>query len=175
MAAAVVPGPEPRQFERIVAMSQEDSSLLEDIDRIIDRHHGRRSALIQVLLHVQKMNKWLPEECLAHVSRRLNVPLPQVYQVATFYKAFSLTRRGRHLVTVCMGTACHVRRSPALLDRVAGKLGVKPGQTTDDDRFTLLTVNCMGCCALGPVLAVDDDYYSNPSAADFGRILSKYE
>ena len=156
-------------------MSENEQQLLDRIDQIIARNDGKRSALIQVLLDVQKEKKWLPEEYLLHVSRRLNVPLPRVYQVATFYKAFSLTRRGRHLITVCMGTACHVRRSPMLLDRVCQKLGVAPGKTTADDRFTLLTVNCMGCCALGPVLAIDETYYSNPSAAQFDKILGTYE
>jgi NADH-quinone oxidoreductase subunit E len=160
-------------------MSENEQLLLDRIDRIIERSgsdgSGSRGALIQVLLDIQKEKKWLPEECLLHVSRRLNVPLPRVYQVATFYKAFSLTRRGRHLITVCMGTACHVRRSSMLLDRVCHKLGVAPGKTTPDDRFTLLTVNCMGCCALGPVLAIDETYYSNPTAAAFDKILGSYE
>ncbi|MDD4889764.1 MAG: NAD(P)H-dependent oxidoreductase subunit E [Phycisphaerae bacterium] len=153
----------------------EELCSLDRIDRIIDRYGGQRSALIQVLLDIQKEDKWLAEESLRHVASRLNVPLPQVYQVATFYKAFSLARRGRHLITVCMGTACHVRGSPRLFDRVSQKLGVGPGKTTHDGRFSLLTVNCMGCCALGPVLAIDEDYHSNPSAADLGRILSQYE
>jgi NADH-quinone oxidoreductase subunit E len=148
--------------------------LAEGIDPIIDRYEGKRSSLIQVLLDVQKDRRWLSEEALRHVGARLGVPLPQVYQVATFYKAFSLTRRGRHLITVCMGTACHVRGSPMLLDRVSQKLGIRAGKTTSDDRFSLITVNCMGCCALGPVLAVDDTYYSNPSAAEFAKILKKY-
>ena len=156
-------------------MPEKEQGLLDKIDHIIDRHGGKRSALIQVLLDVQKEKKWLPAECILHISSRLNVPLPQVYQVATFYKAFSLTPRGRHLITVCMGTACHVRGSPRLLDRVSQKLGVAAGKTTQDDRFTLLTVNCMGCCALGPVLAIDETYYSSPSASDFKKILSQYE
>ena len=156
-------------------MSQAEQHLFDKIDQVIDRYDGKRSALIQVLLDVQKEEKWLPAEYLQHISRRLDVPLPRVYQVATFYKAFSLTRRGRHLVTVCMGTACHVRRSPMLLDRVRHRLGVAAGGTTDDGRFTLLTVNCMGCCALGPVLAVDETYYSKPSAADLTRIMGQYD
>ncbi len=149
--------------------------LLDRINHIIDHYDGKRSALIQVLLDIQKEKKWLPGETLRHVSARLEVPLPQVYQVATFYKAFSLTPRGRHLITVCMGTACHVRGSPMLLERISQKLGIRAGMTTDDDRFTLLTVNCMGCCALGPVLAIDETYYSNPSASDFRKILGQYE
>ncbi len=154
---------------------QDRASFADVIDPIIDRYGGRRDALIQVLLDVQKEKRWLPGEVLRHIGARLEVPLPRVYQVATFYKAFSLRPRGRHLITVCMGTACHVRGSPVLLDRVSQKLGIRAGATTSDDRFTLLTVNCMGCCALGPVLAIDETYYSNPSAAGFNKILGLYE
>lgn len=146
-----------------------------DVDESIARHGGNRSALIQILLDIQKRKHWLPEEDLLHISQRLSVPLPHIYQIATFYKAFSLKRRGRHLVQVCMGTACHVRGAPPLLDRVSRKLGLRPGRTSRDDRFTLLTVNCMGCCALGPVLAVDGTYYSNVSQAEFEKILDQYK
>jgi NADH-quinone oxidoreductase subunit E len=149
--------------------------IVDRIDAVIDRYGSKRSALIQVLLDVQKEERWLPGDVLRRISGRLEVPLPQVYQVATFYKAFSLAPRGRHLVTVCMGTACHVRRSPMLLDRVSQRLGIRAGKTTEDNRFTLLTVNCMGCCALGPVMEIDETYYSNPSASDLKRILARYE
>ena len=147
---------------------------LEEVDRIIAHYGADRSALIQILLDVQREYHWLSAACLAHLSTRLQVPLARVYQVATFYKAFSLVPRGRHTVCVCLGTACHVRRAPMLLDRVSRKLGLQPGQTTEDRRFTLLTVNCMGCCALGPVVAIDDAYYANPSYADLDKILGKY-
>jgi NADH-quinone oxidoreductase subunit E len=146
-----------------------------EIDDIIDGYGAQRSALIQILLDVQKRQRWLSKENLQHVSERLGVSLPHVYQIATFYKAFSLAKRGRHLITVCMGTACHVRGAPTLLDRISRKLGIKPGTTTRDDRFTLLTVNCLGCCALGPVLAIDETYHSNPSDADFDSILAHHK
>jgi NADH-quinone oxidoreductase subunit E len=151
-----------------------EQSKISAIDAIIDRYDGQSSALIQILLDVQKENRWLPEDYLKYIADRLSVPLPRVYQVATFYKAFSLTSRGRHLVTVCLGTACHVRGAPTLLDRISERLGIRPTMTTVDGRFTLLTVNCMGCCALGPVLAIDDTYYSNPSDDEFNKILGRY-
>lgn len=150
-------------------------SMGSEIDDIIDGYGAQRSALIQILLDVQKRQRWLSKENLQHVSERLGVSLPHVYQIATFYKAFSLAKRGRHLITVCMGTACHVRGAPTLLDRISRKLGIKPGTTTRDDRFTLLTVNCLGCCALGPVLAIDETYHSNPSDADFDSILAHHK
>jgi NADH-quinone oxidoreductase subunit E len=151
-----------------------EQSKISAIDAIIDRYDGQSSALIQILLDIQKENRWLPEDYLKYIADRLSVPLPRVYQVATFYKAFSLTSRGRHLVTVCLGTACHVRGAPTLLDRISDKLGIRPTMTTVDGRFTLLTVNCMGCCALGPVMAIDDTYYSNPSDDEFNKILGRY-
>jgi len=153
----------------------QEQSKIPAIDAIIDRYDGQGSALIQILLDIQKENRWLPEEYLKYISERLSVPLPRVYQVATFYKAFSLTSRGRHLVTVCLGTACHVRGAPTLLDRISGKLGIRQSMTTADGRFTLLTVACMGCCALGPVMAIDETYYSNPSDEDFDKILGLYD
>lgn len=97
--------------------------------------------------------------------------MTQIYNIATFYKAFSLKPQGRHLVSVCMGTACHVRQSPRLLDRVTETLGIKPGETTGDLQFSLNTVNCLGCCALGPVMMIDDKYYSNPSLDELKEIF----
>jgi NADH-quinone oxidoreductase subunit E len=151
-----------------------DASKRAAIDAIIEKYHGHKSSLIQILLDVQKENRWLPQEYLQYIAQRLSVPLPRVYQIATFYKAFSLKARGRHLVTVCMGTACHVRGAPTLLDRISEKMNVRPSMTSTDGRFTLLTVNCMGCCALGPVMAIDETYYSNPSDPDIEDILGRY-
>jgi len=127
------------------------------------RNENGSSALIQMLLAIQSQNNYLPEDALIWVSRQLAVPLTRIYNVATFYKAFSLKPQGRHLVSVCMGTACHVREAPRLLDRVTETLQINPGGTTKDLQFSLNTVNCLGCCALGPVMMIDDKYYSNPS------------
>jgi NADH-quinone oxidoreductase subunit E len=122
-----------------------------------------KSALIQMLLAIQRENHWLSKDALVWVSRRLGVPLTQVYHIATFYKAFSLKPQGRHSVSVCMGTACHVRGATRLLDNVMETLKIRPGETSRDLQFTLNTVNCLGCCALGPVMMVDGKYHSNPS------------
>jgi len=130
-----------------------------------------RSTLIQMLLAIQRQNRWLPKDALVWVSRRLGVPLTQIYHVATFYKAFSLIPQGRHSVSVCMGTACHVRGAPRLLDKVTDALKISPGETSKDLQFTLNTVNCLGCCALGPVMKVDGKYHSNPSAGKVKEIF----
>ena len=131
-----------------------------------------KSALIQMLLAIQRENHWLSKDALLWVSRKLGVPLTQVYHTATFYKAFSLKPQGRHSVSVCMGTACHVRGATRLLDNVMETLKIKPGETSRDLQFTLNTVNCLGCCALGPVMMVDGKYHSKPSTDKMKEIFA---
>ena len=122
---------------------------IERIDQIIDKYNGEASALIQILLDVQSENRWLPREALSQVSARLRVPLTRIMHIATFYKAFSLIPKGRHEIHICMGTACHVRGAPRILDTVQDLTGIRPGETDLDLKFSLETVNCLGCCALG--------------------------
>jgi len=141
-------------------------------EKIIHRYGRDKSALIQVLLEMQSENHWLSEGALKLVSRELNLPLTQIYHVATFYKAFSLLPQGRHIISVCLGTACQVRGAPRLLDKVVEILKIKPGQTSIDMRFTLETVNCLGCCALGPVMVVDGKYYSAPSVKQIEQLAA---
>lgn len=145
---------------------------LRNTEKIISKYNNDKSALIQILLEIQKEYRWLPHSSLMLVAEKLGVPISQVYRIATFYKAFSLVPQGRHLFTVCMGTACHVRGSPRLLERVEDVLKIKPGETSTDHKFTLETVNCLGCCALGPVLVVDGNYYSSPSAKEIEELVA---
>ena len=135
---------------------------LRKIDQIIDSYGSNKEALIQMLLDAQTEYRWLSKAIVTRVSEKLGVPFNHVYNITTFYKHFSLLPKGRHSITVCLGTACHVRGAVRLLDRVSDCLGVGPGQTTPDEKFTLSTVNCMGCCALGPAMVVDGEYMSNP-------------
>lgn len=146
-----------------------------DIDRIVGDHRAEANALIQILLDIQRQHHWLPRDALLQLSRKLDIPLAQVYHIATFYTAFSLFPRGRHTVSVCMGTACHVRGSPRILDKTSEALGIRPGQTTDDGKFSLVTVNCLGCCALGPVVVVDDEYHGRVAQSKVEAILSAYD
>ncbi len=148
--------------------------VLNKTGKIIDRYGGDKSALIQVLLELQRENRWLSEEDLKLVGTKLDLPLTQVYHVATFYKAFSLVPRGRHNIAVCLGTACQVRGAPRLLDKIVDTLKIKPGHTSGDMRFSLETVNCLGCCALGPVMVIDGKYYSNPSVKEIQQMASLY-
>jgi NADH-quinone oxidoreductase subunit E len=145
------------------------------IDQIIDRYKGEEGILIQLLLDIQQELNWISKEVAERISQKLNIPLTQIYRVASFYTAMSLTPRGRHLVSVCMGTACHVRGSPRLLDRITDVLKIQPGETSTDMRFTFNTVNCLGCCAMGPVVVVDGVYHSKPSTPDLKKILESAE
>ena len=146
---------------------------LQKIDRIIDRHHGEASALIQILLEIQTEFHWLPPQALKEVGRKLKVPMSRVQHVATFYKAFSMVPKGRHRVHVCMGTACHVRGASRILDTVQEHAGIGPGETDLELKFSLETVNCLGCCALGPVLEVDGRIHGRLNKADTAGVLER--
>jgi NADH-quinone oxidoreductase subunit E len=147
---------------------------LTQVDTIIDKYGADQRALISLLLDVQDQFYYLPQDALERVAEKLGVPDIQVYQAARFYKAFSLKPRGKHLVTVCLGTACHVRGGDRLVDQLARLLKVTPGETTEDKLFTLYTVNCLGCCALGPVMVVDGTYYGKMGATKIEKVLVKY-
>ncbi|MCX6660412.1 MAG: NAD(P)H-dependent oxidoreductase subunit E [Candidatus Bathyarchaeota archaeon] len=144
------------------------------VNKVVQEAQYDKGMLIQILLKLQRSFGWLPKEMLTEISKQLEIPLSQVYQVATFYKAFSLAPRGRHLIRVCMGTSCKVRGSHTILERVQNHLSIDKDGTTLDGKFSLETVNCVGCCALGPVMTVDDDYHGNLKLPDVDRILSKY-
>jgi NADH-quinone oxidoreductase subunit E len=146
-----------------------------EIDKIANKYRDDRSALIQVLLDVQHAYNWLPQAALRRVSERLGVAFSEVYRVASFYKALSLSPRGRHQVRVCLGTACHVRGAPRILEKVEQALDIKAGDTTQDMRFTLERVNCLGCCALGPVMVVDGEAHGKLALAQVERVLNQYD
>ena len=160
------------QISSISETAKQLAQELGNTERIIDKYNSDKSALIQILLEIQRENRWLPKSSLLLVSEKLGIPLSQVYRVATFYKAFSLIPQGRHLFTVCMGTACHVRGSPRLLDRVKDAMKIEPGETSKDMKFTLETVNCLGCCALGPVMVIDGEYHSNPPSKEIDELVA---
>lgn len=145
------------------------------IDQIIDKHQGEASSLIQVMLEIQAENNWLPKQALGRIQERMGVPLSRIQHIATFYKAFSLVPKGRHKVHVCLGTACHVRGAPRVLNTVEDLTGIKPGETDMDLKFSLETVNCLGCCALGPVIEIDGKTHGNVSTAKTEDVLKGYE
>ena len=141
------------------------------IDQIMNKYQDDASSLIQVLLEIQSENGWLPKEVLEKVSKKLKVPLNRIQHIATFYKAFGLIPRGRHEIHVCLGTACHVRGGPRIMDKVEETLRIRAGETTQDMKFTVERVNCLGCCALGPVMVVDGKYHSKIAATAAEDVL----
>lgn len=145
------------------------------ISQIIAKHNGEASSLIQVLLEIQNENHWLPKEALEQVSEELAVPMSRIQHIATFYKAFSLVPKGRHEVHICMGTACHVRGAPRILETVQDLTGIGPGETDMDLKFSVETVNCLGCCALGPVLEVNGKIHGKISVSKTEDVLNTYE
>ena len=144
------------------------------IDQIISKYPNDASSLIQVLLEIQRENRWLSKEALEKVSQRLNVPLNRIQHIVTFYKAFSLVPKGRHEIHVCTGTACHVRGAPRLLDSVQDLIGIRAGETDQDLKFSLETVGCVGCCALGPVMVIDGEYHGKMGPAKSEAVLKNY-
>ena len=145
------------------------------IDKIIEKYPSDPSSLIQVLLEIQSEHHWLPKEALERVAQRLQVPLTRVQHIATFYKAFSLVPKGRHEIHICMGTACHVRGASRVLDAAQELTGIKPGETDLELKFSLQTVNCLGCCALGPVLEIDGKTHGKMAPAQMADVLKNYE
>ncbi len=145
------------------------------VDSLIDSYADKKEQLIALLQDIQTEFNYLPRDVLVKVSQRLDIPLSQIFGVATFFRAFSLKPRGRHLVTVCLGTACHIRGGQRLVDKMERDYKVKSGETTDDLRFTLEAVNCLGCCALGPVAVVDGKYESQVTPDKLDRVLRSYK
>lgn len=144
------------------------------VTAIIDKYDADRGQLISMLQDIQAESHYLPREALIQVSETMGIPLSKVYSVATFFKAFSLKPRGKHLINVCLGTACHVRGASKVLEQIERRLDISRGETTNDFKFTLETVNCMGCCALGPVVNIDGEYFGQISAGKVDSILNKY-
>ena len=145
------------------------------VDEVIDSFSGDLSQLIGILQDIQANFNYLPREALVRVSERLEIPISQVFGVATFFKAFSLTPRGRHQINVCLGTACHVRGGARILGKLERDLEVEAGGTTENLRFTLESVRCLGCCSLGPVVVIDNDTYGRLNQERVTKLLDQYE
>jgi NADH-quinone oxidoreductase subunit E len=144
------------------------------IDQIIDKYVDEKGILIQLLLDIQNEFHWIPKEAIKRISEKLKIPYSQIFRVASFYTALTLNPIGDHLIQVCLGTACHVRGGAKILDTVESELKIKAGNTTPDTKFTLSGVNCLGCCAQGPMMVIDEDYYGGVKPTDVKNILKKY-
>ena len=146
---------------------------LASVDKIVAGYDAQPSALLAILQDIQKQQNWLPREALERVAEKLSVPVTRVYGMATFFRAFSLKPRGKHICTVCLGTACHVRGAPKLVEKLERDLKVQAGETTADMNITLETVNCVGACALGPLVILDGEYHGNMASAKLDKVMAK--
>lgn len=147
-----------------------------DAGGLMNKSRGAvNSNLISILHDIQAKYGYIPEAKIREVAQRLKIPLVDVYGVVTFYKSFSLAPRGRHSITVCLGTACHVRGGPRVMQRISEILRIEPRETTEDQEFSLETVNCLGCCALGPMVVVDGKHHGLMNSAKVGILLRNYK
>jgi NADH:ubiquinone oxidoreductase subunit E/NAD-dependent dihydropyrimidine dehydrogenase PreA subunit len=151
-----------------------DAGMLERIDGIIERNGCEKEHIIAILQDINDTYNWLPHDALHYVAERIEVPFAHVYRIASFFTQFSLNPRGKHIIKVCMGTACFVRGAPRIIAQIESDLGISPGETTEDGLFTLETVNCLGACALGPLVVIDQDYHGRLRPKEITSILGGY-
>ncbi|HAU32233.1 MAG TPA: NAD(P)H-dependent oxidoreductase subunit E [Desulfotomaculum sp.] len=143
------------------------------LKEIIKKYGSNRSFLVPILQDIQREYDYLPREALNMLSQLIDVPISHIYTVATFYKSFSLSPRGRHQLSLCMGTACHVRKAPQIRDHLVRTLQIEPGETTPDLEYSFNTVNCLGVCALGPILVADGEYHGQLTITKVDKILKE--
>ena len=150
-----------------------DADTTHRVDKIMAGHNRDRSAVIAMLQDIQAEFRYLPEEVLRYLSQSMDMPVARIYSLASFYRAFSLEPRGKHLIHVCLGTACHVRGAVRILGTIERTLGLQAGETDANLEFTLETVNCLGACALGPVVVVNGEYHGQMTSAKATRLLKR--
>ncbi|HCJ58749.1 NADH-quinone oxidoreductase subunit NuoE [Lutispora sp.] len=148
---------------------------MEKLDRIIENHRDQQGGLMPVLHETQELFGYIPEEAQKRISKELNIPMAEIYGVATFYSRFTLKPRGEHTIGVCLGTACYVKNAQLVFERLQKELKVKPGGTTADNKFTLEATRCLGCCGLAPVMMIGEDVYGKLVPDDIPDILKKYQ
>ena len=147
-----------------------------ELDNIIEGEFDNdKENLIMILQAIQKRYNFVPQPALAYLAAKINIPYSKIYGVATFYSTFSLEPRGRNIVSICLGTACHVRGAERIHERIEEKLSIVDGQTTGDKRYTLESVRCIGCCSLGPVVKINEDMHGRISPDEVSKILDHYE
>jgi NADH-quinone oxidoreductase subunit E len=146
-----------------------------EVDAIVEQYGGKESAILAILQDIQAKDQYLPKEALEYVSQKMDIPLAKIFRIATFYNALSLKPRGRHKIDVCLGTACHVRGGGKILEKLGRDLGVSVGETTKDNRFTLESVRCLGCCSLGPVAVIDGNVYGRLAQEKVPTLLKEFK
>ena len=158
----------PDEEREEIRLSTEDKKVMK---RIIEEYQDKNVSLVTVLQNINEIYSYLPENILRYISQKLDIPLSLIYRIATFYKAFSLKPRGKNIITVCMGTTCHVKRAPMIINALERELGITTGETTEDMNFTLETVACLGCCGLAPVMTIGEDLYGKLTQAKIPKII----
>jgi len=144
------------------------------IDEMISKYNGEKSSLISILHDIQSEYNYLPKQAIERIAGKLELPLIQVYGVVTYYARFSLVPKGRNQIQVCLGTACHVRGGEHVADHISRQLGIKPGETSEDGEFSLDVVNCLGACALGPIVVINDEYHGQMTGRKVVKVLKKF-
>ena len=147
---------------------------LDKVDEIIEKYSDEEAPYIPLMQDINTEFRYLPKEALKQVSQKMDVSLSHLFRLATFYKCFNLAPRGEHEIQICMGTACHVRGAPRILYKLTQDLGINPGETTADQKFTVETVNCVGACALGPLMVVNGKYYGHLNLGRVDELLEGY-
>lgn len=158
----------------MVELAAEQIEWTEVTDQILEKNNHDDSALIAILQDIQRELGYLPIDVLRRISESLIIPLSRVYSVATFYKAFKLSPAGKHIVKVCLGTACHIKGGQELMRALESELGVEPEAVTEDGMFSFEPVRCVGCCGLAPVVMVDEDFHGKLGSRDIKRMLGQY-
>jgi len=145
------------------------------VEQIIKKWNSDPDFVIEMMQDIQDEFRYIPREALETMTLQIKVPLAQLYHIATFYKSFSLTPRGKFEIQVCTGTACHVKGAPLIIDAFKRELNIELGETTKDGKFTLDEVRCLGCCSLAPVVMINDDIYGDFTSAKIKKVLKKYD
>jgi len=165
----------PQPEEKEIVKPELEQKDLEKITKLMGNNKNGRRTLVPLLQDTNAEYRYLPENILKYISDELDIPLSQIYSIATFYNAFSLTPRGRYVISVCLGTACHVRGGQKIMESLERDLGIKVSQTTSDLNFTLEAVHCLGCCGLAPVVTIGDDLYGKMNQVKIQKTIKKYK
>jgi NADH:ubiquinone oxidoreductase subunit E len=159
-----------------IAQAETDDIDYLELDRIIEEEfENNKENLIMILQAIQKQHNYLPQPALAYLSTKIEIPMSKIYGVATFYSTFSLEPRGRNIISICLGTACHVRGAERVLEQIQDNISIGDGETTEDKRFTLESVRCIGCCSLGPVVKINEDMHGRIAPDKINTVLKQYE
>lgn len=158
-----------------ISVLEQDKEKFEALQKVIDEYKGKEGPLMPILHHAQEIFGCLSLEVQKYIAEQLDIPITDIYGVATFYSQFTLKPKGKYTIGVCLGTACYVKGAQAVLDELAKNLGIEVGDTTEDGKFTLDATRCLGACGLAPVIMINDDVYGRLVPEDVKGILEKYK